>query len=333
MNSLQQLGALFLTTSLLSSSSIVQAQNLPPELKRSKRNSIDASLPEVLRPVVEKAAQAELDKKRGTGNALQILRAEREKYQDSPTTLTSLELRIAATVLRARFLQNKKAEASARTQHALSTFARLDLTEPGLPGWLNKTFKQFPAVRRKATGRKNPVRVAILGRGTGINKDKIYKQLKSMFRPLGIELQKTSVKKAKYLISLASDEVRSPNTKGTVVRVMLRINAREKTSQPWRQSYYRTSKAKKLEDALTENITWLLKIGGRDLLFDWLRVHGLSDTYFSLDREGKGKKQEHRHDHSKHRGHNHGHGHSKHRGHNHGKDHSKHRGHNHGHKH
>lgn len=310
---MQRLGTVIITVGLLSNSVGVKAQNLPPELKRTKRNSLDSSLPEVLRPVVTKAAKAELDKKRGTGNALQILRAVRETYKNNPATLTSLELRIAATVLRARFLQNKKAEPQVRAQQALSTFSRLDLTEPGLPGWLNRTLEQFPDARKKATGRKNPIKVAVLGRGTGIDRNKIFKQLRDMFKPLGIQLKKTSVKKARYLISLGSDEVRAAEANGTVVRVILKINAKDKTPQPWRQSYYRTSKAKKLEDALTENITWLLKIGGRDLLFDWLRANGLSDTFFSLDRSGKKKK----HDHSGHRGH----------------DHSKHRGGHHGHKH
>ena len=304
---MHQLGALVLTSALLSSSSVTNAQNLPPELKRTKRNSLDSSLPEVLRPVVKKAADAELDKKRGTGNALQILRAARDTYKDTPATLTSLELRIAATVLRARFLQNKKVEASARAQQALSTFSRLDLTEPGLPGWLEKTFEQYPNVRKKAVGRRNPIKVAVLGRGTGIDRNKIFKQLSDMFRPLGIRLKKTSVKQAKYLISLGSDEVRSQDSNGTVVRVILKINAKDERAEPWRQTYYRTSKAKKLEDALNENITWLMKIGGRDLLFDWLRTHGLSDTYFSLDRGKKGKRR--KHDHSQHRGGHHGHKH------------------------
>jgi len=285
-----------LASMLVVSAGSTHAQNMPPELSRSKSRSVDPSLPDELRSAVERASAAELDKKRGPGNALQILRAERAKWKDVPSTLLSLEFRIAAIVLRTRFLQNKKTSIPIRYQQALSTYSKLDLTEPGLLPWIKRALDKHPDVKKKYYGKtkKSRLPIAVLTRGSGLNSKKIFAQMKPMLSKVGVNAKLVKVKKARYLLKFGSDEVRDSKG-GTLVRVTLNIESRLKNKMVWQKSFYRTSKSRQLDDAIADNVNWLLRMGGRDVLFNWLRFHGLEDTAFSIGGGG--------HDHGSHGSH------------------------------
>lgn len=259
------------------------AQNLPPELQRKRTRSIDPALPETIRKIVEAASKAELDPKRGLGNALQILRAERKNWRDEPRTLMALELRLAATLLRSRFVNNKRQNEPTRYQQALSTYSKLELSDPGLDAWLERTLDKNRDVKKKLTNKrgKKIIPVAVLSRGTGLKNAPIFNQLKKRFRVIGFDLKKTKVKTARYLFKFGSDEVRDKAGK-PMVRVALNVESRIKGRIVWKQSFFRTSEATLLADAIDDNLDWLVRIGGRDVLFNWLRFHGLEEVFMKI---------------------------------------------------
>jgi len=270
------------------------AQNLPPELQRKRSRSIDPALPDSIRKVVISASKAELDPKRGLGNALQILRAERKNWRDEPQTLMALELRLAATLLRSRFVNNKRQKEPERYQQALSTFSKLELSEPGLRTWINRTLAKNPKVQKKLRPKKRTqaISVAILTRGSGLDSKPISKQLKKRLGDVGFPIRKTPVKTARYLLKFGSDEVRNAAGK-PVVRVSLNIESRVKGRAVWQQTFFRTSEASVLAEAIDENIDWLLKVGGRDLLFNWLRFNGLEGVFMKIGGDHNHKNDRH----------------------------------------
>src|SRR5688500_12538865 len=101
---------------------------------------LDPTLPDDVRPIVEQAVKAELDPKRGSGNAVEILKAEKTKFND-PAKGLSIDLRMAAIDLRRRFLTDERFPVPIRWEQALSTFARLELSEPGVKEWIDEALK------------------------------------------------------------------------------------------------------------------------------------------------------------------------------------------------
>jgi len=255
---------------LLALAAILIAENVPPELEM--KGGVDQTLPLELRPAVERASEAELDPKRGMGNALQILRAARQELGSDPRLALALDIRIAATVIRARFLTNPKVDEAARAQHALSTFSKLDLSEPGLARWIARALEADPAAKKQLAA-KRKIGVAILTRGAGLDKDRILAALKKHYRGLGFEVVSAKAQDAAYVLKVAADEVVEPG-KPTLVRVVLGLERIEDAKVVWRDAFYRTAEGE-LAKAIDSNLDWLIRIGGREMLFEWIARWGL----------------------------------------------------------
>lgn len=262
---------------------VLATQNLPPEL-RTQRTVIDPVLPEVLRPAVAQASEAELDPKRGTGNAIEILKAERKKREADPLLATPLDLRIAATVLRARFSTNVKVAEPARFEQALSTFSRLDLTEPGFAAWLQKALEKHSELDAKYKGPKGTARtipVAVLIRGSGLDKKAAFEMFEKGLAPLGFKLTRAEVKDAAFVIKLAADDQRADDG-SPAVRVTLEVERPVGGKVAWNQSLYRTVTSKNPASAVVSALDWLVRVGGRDMLFQWLKENGLENAVMAL---------------------------------------------------
>jgi hypothetical protein len=254
---------------------LLSTQAPPPELQARQRTGIDPALPLELRPMVEKASAAELDPKRGTGNALEILKAEKPRFSGLPETSIALDLRIAATVLRSKFLQNQAAPEPVRYSQALSTYSKLDLSEPGLGSWIDRTIDHTPAVKEKiGDKKKRRLTIAVLAQGSGLEKDAIFTQVKKAFENAGVTVEKSTAKQADYVLTFGALDVRDEGVKSTV-RVSMQIEAFEAEKSVWRHSLFRTMESKEAKAALASAVEWLVRIGGRDLLFHWLEHHGI----------------------------------------------------------
>ncbi len=266
------------TTIALLLGAALATQNTPPELSR-KQLVIEPTLPEVLRKTVSRASDAELDPKRGTGNAVQILRDEKRKYDGRQVIAMALDLRVAAAVIRTRFLHNQKVGEPARWQQAVSTFSKLELAEPGLATWIDRMLAKNPTAKGKLLGKPGarPIKVAVLTRGGGMNKGAIHERLRLRFGDAGFDIERVPVAKADFLFKLASDEVREGDD-GTVVRVTLDVEQMHDGKTEWRKSFYRTSRAAKLRDAIDANVDWLIRVGGRDVVFRGFVEAGLEAT-------------------------------------------------------
>lgn len=254
------------------------AQNTPPELKRASR-SIEPTLPEAMRPVVTRAADAELDPKRGTGNAVQILRDEKRKYDGRPLLVMALDLRIAAAVIRAQFINNGKVGEGERYQQAVSTFSKLELSEPGLATWVDRMLGKNPAAKGKVMGKPGaaPIKIGMLVRGGGLDRGEVFQQIKRRFGDAGFDVKKAAVANADFVFKLAADEVREGD-QGTVVRVTLDVEHVEDGKTAWRKDFYRTSRAPSVRVAIDANVDWLIRVGGRDVLFRTLTEAGLESA-------------------------------------------------------
>lgn len=263
------------TATVLALGLALTGQNLPPELRKRDAVKFDPVLPDAMRPAVVEASKAELDAKRGVGNAVQILKAERRKFAGDRLMEMALDLRIAASVLRARFSNNNKVETQVALQQALSTYSKLDLTEPGLNEWLNRTIAATAEVDPVLADRR-PLKIALLVRGAGLDKRDIETRLNKALDNAGFSMTRTPVKQADFVLKLASDQVREEDGTKPVVRVTLGIEQLEAGRVEWRQGFFRTSEAPKLDTAIAANLDWLVRIGGRDMLFRWFTEKGLS---------------------------------------------------------
>ncbi|MBI2377717.1 MAG: hypothetical protein HYV07_27190 [Deltaproteobacteria bacterium] len=248
-------------------------QNLPPEFRQQKTLNVDPVLPSALASVAARAAEAELDPKRGAGNAAAILEAERANIPKDPAMSISLELRIAATKLRSSFMAENKS-LDYRTQKALSTFSKLDLREPALPGWLAKTLDANPEVAKRLSkkgGRTIPV--TYLVRGSGIDAGKVHASFAPLFDRLGFELDRVPAERAHYVIEVAADEVRAEDGR-RIVRLALELERTESGRVTWRQNLFRTSEGT-TASAIELGMVWIASIGGRELFFHYLAEQGL----------------------------------------------------------
>lgn len=269
-------------------------QGIPPELRNNQPRNIDMTLPGVLRPTLEQASDAELDPKRGTGNAMEIIKAARERLTDAPLRL-SLDLRMAALVIRTRFLNDPKVPPEQRAARALSTFSRLDLTEPGLGVWVKRAIASAaPDNRARLTTKEaKRIRVYLATQGAGIDASPFYAELGRVLETMDMKLVKAAPKEADFTGKLAALEVRDEGGSATV-RVTLDLAATAGAEPRWRRTYYRTAIAPDAKVALEAGVTWLTRIGGRDLLFTWLDAHGLEGAVMVVPGQGD---HDHAHDH------------------------------------
>ncbi len=235
--------------------------------------SSDPVLPRELRAKVRSASQAERDPKRGTPNALEILKAEKERVGAHARLVRALDLRIAATVLRNRFLHAKKTPAQDRIIQAISTFSRLELTEPGLRAWIDQSFPLHPRAQRlfsKTHGQ--PIHAAVLTRGATVPRALVAKTFKAVFSEASIPFLVVPLKNADFVIKAgARDALTSQDERA--VRVAIHLEHVKNGSVVWQHALTRTVTATPIDAALHDGLTWLAKVGGRDLFFQWLSDH------------------------------------------------------------
>ena len=132
---------------------------------------IDPALPDAVRPAVQSAIDAELDPKRGPSNAQAVLDAAMAKHQASNDLVLALRLRHAAIELRRILVRDDALPEPIRYEKAYTTFARLDLTDPGAKAWLERTLDDRAAAlvadfasRRqpRADIQKSPIIIRVL---------------------------------------------------------------------------------------------------------------------------------------------------------------------------
>lgn len=271
--------ALLLSVAL---AAVGQGPGIPPELRASQPPTIDPSLPPQIRAAVEVASAAELDPKRGPGNAMEILRARRNEVTEVPFKL-QLDLRVAGVMLRSRFMNDAKLPPHERAARALSTFSRLDLTEPGLGVWVKRAIEGAePAVKARFAAKDGRrIRLSVTAQGAGIDTDKVFGELARIYETVGVKLEKASAKEADYVAKLAALEVRDEGGKATV-RVTMDLAAVQGPEPRWKTSLFRTAIAGDAKVAVDSAVAWLARIGGRDLLFSWLDGRGMEGVLMRL---------------------------------------------------
>ena len=237
-------------------------------LAQTEQMKIDPTLPEDLRPMAKQVIEAEMDPKRGTGNAVEILKAERAKYQDQRHQL-AIDLRMAAVVLRRRFISVDQFPVPIRWEQALSTFARLELSEPGVKEWINEALKHHDyAKKRIGTKKQRRIKAAVLTRA-GLDKQRVVKPIAELIKQAGFELALVPAKEATMVIT-ASAEDAPPEKNLRMVRVQLGMESIRDGKVIWRHALYRTEGGVDADEAIGRALTWLAKVGGRDLFFRWL---------------------------------------------------------------
>lgn len=253
---------------------VLTAQALPPELAQKKQHAVDPALPPELRPAVERAIQAELDPKRGAGNAMEILQAEEARFAGDPDKAISCRLRYAGVVLRSKFVNNLSAPEDVRYLQALSTYSKMDVTDPGLAEWIDRTIKHVPAAKPLLDKKKRRFSVAVSAQGSGLEPAALFEDLAKAVSNAGFTVTKAPFKEANYSLKIAALEVRTENER-SIVRVTAQIEALEKGKPIWRTALFRTMEAREPKAAQAAAVEWLIRIGGRDLLFDFLERNGL----------------------------------------------------------
>lgn len=231
---------------------------------------IDPALPEPLMAVVKRATEAELDPQRGPQNALEILKAAKEEYPNSPGLLQALDLRIAGVIVRKGFLAKDDQPAPIRYEQAFSTYANLDLMDPGLKSWLNEVLKHHPyATKRLKTPEQRQLRVAVLVRGE-LDRQAIFKRFQATIAKTGFELVSVKAKEAHLIIKVAAIDDPQASQGKRAIKVILGLESIRGREVIWRHALYRTMAAPDVATALDGGLAWLARIGGRDLLFRWL---------------------------------------------------------------
>lgn len=229
---------------------------------------IDPTLPKELRPIVEQAIEAELDPKRGTGNAVEVLRQERKKWKDQRHQL-SLDLRNAAIVLRRRFITIGEYPVPIRYEQALSTFSRLELTEPGIGEWIERALEHHDYAKKRIGRKKQRViEASVLTRG-GLDRGRIQKVFQETVAKTGFLLKMVPAKKATMIIKVSAEDA-PPQKNLRMVRVQLGLESIRDGKVVWRHGLWRTEGGKDAGEAIQKALEWLAKVGGRDMFFRWL---------------------------------------------------------------
>lgn len=241
----------------------------PPPLAQSTR--VDAYLPSAVRPAVEEAAKAELDPKRGSGNAIEILRAERAKYAKDPAMALALDLRVAGTILRTRFMSDDGASVPLRIENAVSTFSRLDLAEPGLSKWLERAQKDHP-LAKQVLGKKGARRVeaTLLARGSDLDRKQIEAAFRQAFQAAGFDFVVVPANKASLVIKLSASGAPPLRANEVGVKLDVGLESVREGKILWQHTVWRIDSAPDFPGALAKTLEWVAHIAGRDLLFRWL---------------------------------------------------------------
>jgi hypothetical protein len=272
------------------------AQPLPPELRVKERPTYDPVLPDALRPVVEQASAAELDPKRGAGNAVALLRAERAKHTGAPQALQAIDVRVAATLLRQGFLGQQRGTPAEKAVLALSTFSKLEAREPGFAAWLDRAIAAQPEAFRapRDTKAERVMTLEVVAQGPGLARDRAESKLQSLLDGVGFTARRPKQLGASdYVARVAATEVREKDGRA-IVRLTLDLTAQEAGKVVWSRSSFRTVEAASAREAVAEAEDWLLRIGARDLVFHWLEAAGLQGAVM---RPLPGTGGEHGHDH------------------------------------
>lgn len=266
-----------LTATLIVLSSAVA--ELPPGGGPAKTVSsmVDPLLPAELRDTVAEASKAELDPKRGPNNAVEILRSKKSEVGAKPALATALDLRIAATKLRERFLGATEFPPAKRAEQALSTFTRLDPAEPGAEVWLQRALDASPEVKRKLGKRSTwKLRTAVLTRSAALDRGVAERTFAAALEKVGVRLELVPAKEAEVVLVLGAEDAAREVGKDHAVKVTLGIELIQDKKVAWKNGIFRIEAADDPEVALKSALEWLARVGGRDLYYRWLGAKGLS---------------------------------------------------------
>lgn len=235
-----------------------------------ERSDVDPFLPDTLRPVVELAIQAELDPKRGPGNAMAVLSEAMREHGDDDGALLTLRLRQAGVVLRKRFMEDRNFPEALRYEQAISTFTRLDLREPGLEQWLKAALQHHPEGNKRVEAVKRTIPISVLARGQGVDRKQIAQQLVAAIAELGFKAKVVPPKNARFVLKVATENPKTPVPGRHAVRVILGIEEIINGKVGWTHTIFRTEAAAEAQTAIDAGVQWLLRVGGRDMFFYWL---------------------------------------------------------------
>lgn len=261
---------------------------------------LDPFLPARLRPVVERAVEAELDPKRGPDNGAQLLR-DAMLDQERPDDRMRLELRMAAIQLRKLFLTESKLPEPKRYQQALTTFTRLELTDPGIAPWVERVLEQDPEAGEQVRA-AGPLRLAVLVRKP-LPAEAAQARLQEILQDTGTPAVLTAPKKAEVVVRLRGENAESPDPNRVAIKTTMDIAFAEGGKVEWKHRVSQTSVGADPDVALAASLEWLLRIGGRDLYFHWLGEHGLPMMITGPMVEGTDLPMMPRHDHGDDHGH------------------------------
>lgn len=267
---------------LLAVAMAVVGQGIPAELKRNSGRPIDPALHPEIKIAAERASEAELDPKRGPGNAMEILKAWRAEQPNDDLKL-SLDLRVAATVLRSRFYVDKRLPEDERVARALSTYSKLDLIEPGFRVWLDRAIAAAkPELKAKLmTKEVRRIKFHLAMQGSGIDPAPLLATLTKQVKELGFELVKSSPTEADIVGKLSTLEVRDEGGKA-LVRTSLDLTRITGPEPRWKKALFRTVEAPDAKVALLSASDWLLRMGGKEMLFGWLESQGMTNVIMSM---------------------------------------------------
>lgn len=233
---------------------------------------LDPFLPAHLRPVVEEAIEAELDAKRGPANAVELLRGAQEQAKTERDRMR-LELRVAAIQIRKGFLTESTAEPPVRYQQALTTYTRLDLSEPGYAEWLSTTLQKNPDLRDTLQDAL-PLRLAVLS-SRSIPQGSLQSRLVELIEEVGVDVEVVEPKRAEMVVMVRAENADSPDPSRVAVKTVMDLRRVDQGETAWKHRISQTSIADDASTALAASLEWNLRIGGRDLLTRWLGAHGL----------------------------------------------------------
>ncbi|MEM1022864.1 MAG: hypothetical protein AAGD10_20640 [Myxococcota bacterium] len=229
---------------------------------------IDPTLPERLRPVVERAIEAELDPRRGPNNGAAIL--QEAMAEAPPKDQLSLRLRLAGIELRRLFLSRSEVPGPVHYQQALTTFSRLDLTEPGLGPWRARVMEANPEVLERWEAAQ-PLKLAVLSSGLAGRRDLIAARLVSALEQTGAKVTFVEPAQADYRLSYSASNA----PRGDLAGVTGRLEIVGRGEHPWKRTIGQTSVGGTPEIARDGAIEWLTRVGGRDMLFHWMGALGM----------------------------------------------------------
>lgn len=264
-----------MTTALLACAVLALAPGQPSPARTPGMAPIDPYLPQSLTKIVTDASEAELDPKRGPDNAVSILASERDRHPEGSREARALDLRIAAVKVRKRCLTSEEFAKPARLEQALSTYARLDLAEPGLRPHLDRALAVRPEAQKALGARARwKLPVAILTRGSALELEAVRKAFASALERVGTKLEVVPAREASLVITLGVDDVPTGESDRATVKLTFSVEAIRDGHVVFKNSLFRIEAAHDARLALASALDWASRIGGRDLFFRFLGERG-----------------------------------------------------------